>query len=500
MFRHETLDVAKKSRAREAAKTQKWPSQPGKMRRLSRSFAVTQAQAEFVTLDAGLLLLQMQGFTESEEPLPIHLCRNITPCIKDRATTFFLSQYVLEETEMARGYFQDLPTLCNQPGTDGRVSVSIYAVGLAGLANITRSADLIIKARRQYICALRLTNAALKSPEESIKDSTLAAIMLLGMFETITCQGQRSFKSWNDHITGATALVKLRGHQQFQTRVGLKLFTQMNSNIITCCIQRGIQIPDDIIALRTYATSFLNTNDPAWRLSEVLILFASFQAAIKNGILNDPDSIIAAALQVDSEFFTLSRTMPPQWQHETIFTNADPELVYEGYCYLYANTWMAQIWSNLRVSRMFLNQIIVEQLRHSTSSPSSCPLPEKTIQYELATATLVEMSSGICATLPQQAGYLLSLSSQTSATLLSIPSLSSSQSQKSRAQYRESTATAVGCYFVLWPLFIVGLMSVASTLQRYWVINRLRFIGNRSGIQQAITLAEILERKERIEF
>lgn len=38
---------------------------------------------------------------------------------------------------------------------------------------------------------------------------------------------------------------------------------------------------------------------------------------------------------------------------------------------------MAQIWSNLRVSRMFLNQIIVEQLRHSTTSPSSCPLPKK---------------------------------------------------------------------------------------------------------------------------
>lgn len=66
---------------------------------------------------------------------------------------------------MARDYFQVLPKPCNQRGTEERVSVSIYAVGLAGLANITRSADFMIKARQHYICAVRLTNAALKATE-----------------------------------------------------------------------------------------------------------------------------------------------------------------------------------------------------------------------------------------------------------------------------------------------------------------------------------------------
>ncbi|GMG48406.1 unnamed protein product [Aspergillus oryzae var. brunneus] len=60
---------------------------------------------------------------------------------------------------------------------------SLVAVGLAGLSNIKKSTELMTKATGEYTQALHLINCTLKDGTQCKSDATLAATMLLGMFE-----------------------------------------------------------------------------------------------------------------------------------------------------------------------------------------------------------------------------------------------------------------------------------------------------------------------------
>lgn len=70
--------------------------------------------------------------------------------------------------------------------TDSRnsaVNAALNAVGLAALSNIRLAPQMMLKARREYTTALSQTNHALKDAVLSKRDDTLAAVVLLGMFE-----------------------------------------------------------------------------------------------------------------------------------------------------------------------------------------------------------------------------------------------------------------------------------------------------------------------------
>lgn len=59
---------------------------------------------------------------------------------------------------------------------------ALDAAGAIGIAHIYHPQDTT-DARRQYIRALQLTNAALRNPRTASSIQTLAAVMLLGMYE-----------------------------------------------------------------------------------------------------------------------------------------------------------------------------------------------------------------------------------------------------------------------------------------------------------------------------
>ena len=50
----------------------------------------------------------------------------------------------------------------------------------------------------------------------------------------------------------------------------------------------------------------------------------------------------------------------------------------------------------------------------------------------------------------------------------------------------------------MWPLFLVGGMSIATKPIRPYVIRMLRHIGREMGIQQSVLLSEMLEKREEV--
>jgi hypothetical protein len=109
-----------------------------------------------------------------------------TPAIsaEDQATSFFFGNYVAgREIRNTCGNFQYLSTIyANQPvGIPLRQAIA--AVGFAGLANFWKAPSIMAQANNAYCTALRLINTGLGNIEEAKSDQSVAAIMLLGLYE-----------------------------------------------------------------------------------------------------------------------------------------------------------------------------------------------------------------------------------------------------------------------------------------------------------------------------
>jgi len=135
-----------------------------------------------------------------------------------------------------RGHLDYLTNSCGEDGADASLGSAIKAVGLASFAHASHAPSLYKNARYQYTKALQATNNALRSPVHVKKDSTLTAIMVLSIFETITGCNQRSLQAWAEHVNGAAALLKLRGRDQLNTPRGRRMFIQVASSLQICCV------------------------------------------------------------------------------------------------------------------------------------------------------------------------------------------------------------------------------------------------------------------------
>lgn len=99
--------------------------------------------------------------------------------IRDESVCFFFRYYVLND-------LYDIPIhpsfsqMADLAAVSPAVSGGLAAVGLASLSNIRKSAGLMTAANKEYAEALRLTGTALDNPTS---DATLAAVLLLSMFE-----------------------------------------------------------------------------------------------------------------------------------------------------------------------------------------------------------------------------------------------------------------------------------------------------------------------------
>ena len=169
----------------------------------------------------------------------------IAPTIKERAHGYFSSN---SSTWLRNHDLVD--ELCRGGSDSEPLLASVSAVGMASFANTIQGPKLLNRARKDYVKALRLTNAALRSPTEVKKDSTLFSVVILSLFEMVAGWNEHSLEAWNEHINGASALITLRGVEQFNTRAGQPLFMQVTSNIMVSCTQRTLPIPEHIVELR----------------------------------------------------------------------------------------------------------------------------------------------------------------------------------------------------------------------------------------------------------
>lgn len=173
--------------------------------------------------------------------------------VDQQASCHFVSNYVLLPRQGSTRGFMDylLPLLKADQGGD-HFKYAFDACALASLGNrVGPGSDFEQAALSKYTKALSSTYKALRDPELAKHDTTLAAILLLGLFENITAK-QLGMLAWGSHTEGAVQLVKARGRKQLRTKLGLLLFIAVRTQMVSSPGTSGesVMIPRFLLILK----------------------------------------------------------------------------------------------------------------------------------------------------------------------------------------------------------------------------------------------------------
>ncbi|KEF56874.1 uncharacterized protein A1O9_07064 [Exophiala aquamarina CBS 119918] len=276
---------------------------------------------------------------------------------------FFFTRYTFDQPPFSHGYSHWLAQACFGHTPNHALQAAIEAVGTAALANVFHAPSAAAKSKKQYSWALMATKRALNNPTQALADETMMAIILLGLFETVTFDTWDHYQGWETHVQGATALLELRGRQQFNTERGGQLFIQLRSQILSTCMQRHIPVPKTLMQM--WDTFYTSKTRKWWQrrnlatsnsICEISFRLVNLRAALRNGKIAGAQTIIDTAIAIDEDLVTWRTTMPLEWNYTTV----DAPDNFGGTAHTYPNLWVAEAWKNWRILRILVNQTIYE--------------------------------------------------------------------------------------------------------------------------------------------
>lgn len=396
---------------------------------------------------------------------------NIFQSTESRAIGFFMSAHTFHNIGLIRGHFEYLSTFNDDVMNEQRVVASLRAVALAAYATKFQHVALLKKARQYYVAALRHINAALLSCREAAKNATIISILFLNTFEALTCESGDFPYQRETHLKGVASILDIRGVGLVQYRPGLQMFRQTLLCISVTCLMRSFRIPMGLVKLHRHTAAYMDTDDPAWKLSDIMISLSYFRAHINCRTLYDPEKMIACAKDMDRSLCSLTDNMPVDWQFQVVNSAKTSKQVMGTQFHKYPDAWVAGVWNNIRTCRLLLHQEIKQQMENVGTSLFDA------VQYQHSVIIMQQLVSDICASVPQYCGYLPVISG----------SLSDTQTDGN------GIPAIAAIYLLFWPLLYAGQMA-SSECQRDWIIDRMRYIGETTGIQQAFVFEDILKR------
>ncbi|KAL8785495.1 MAG: hypothetical protein Q9213_003321 [Squamulea squamosa] len=406
--------------------------------------------------------------------------------IRSQARDVFYYNYVVGLAKP----FDFLQAVYSPASKDDHLSRSVDAVALAYLHSHRPSVRVEEEARQTYVSAINCVSGALQNPDLAQQDSTIIAILLLDLYEKITTREPAFHGAWAAHLSGALTLVKLRGDEQFNDPSIVRVLMRLSTNLLISCVASNRPVLYDLVTLRhTIAARFPTPPDPKWQESDLVIEFASLRQDIMKGILTDNEATIAL-IELDAKFVTLGMQVPPDWQYATVRVDAKSNHHYESFHHIHPAEHIAQMWNTLRLTRILLNEIICSKCLDTQGRPK--PNPQFQTIHKRATGAIKEMAIDICASLPQYIDdppiSFLQAFSQTGSSS-AAPDLGKCDTPVGQPD----PTRHLPCYRLIFPLYIAAQSSAAPPSLWKWVIKQLRFMADYHAIENAMTVAKILE-------
>lgn len=124
--------------------------------------------------------------TSHASTFPTSMFHELSQPINEVGAHFFFTKYTCDQPPLSEDYHAWLTQMYFEDCTNHALRAAIEAAGMAGISNIFYAPDVAYKSKEQYCRALAATKLALSDPKESVADTTLVTIILLGLFEVIS--------------------------------------------------------------------------------------------------------------------------------------------------------------------------------------------------------------------------------------------------------------------------------------------------------------------------
>jgi hypothetical protein len=195
------------------------------------------------------------------------------------------------------------------------LELCIEAASLGYLSHLVYS-DVAMKiARERYGKALGLMNTVLRSSEIASKNTTLLSSLMLDLFEKIT--NNKPQDHWSTHINGALGLVEVLGLQTFDDPAAIRILVRLSTNLLISCVASKTHVPYKLIILRKHVAKHISVaDDPKWKLTDLMIIYATLRANMRCGHLSKYDGLRHIS-QLDAKLNSLALEMPATWQFYT---------------------------------------------------------------------------------------------------------------------------------------------------------------------------------------
>ena len=410
-----------------------------------------------------------------------------TVSLQDRARSAFFSNYVFEGSKS----YDFLRPFYSSAGGDKALSASLDAVSLAFFAHQENANSAVKHCRDRYRSALSQVQHAISCPLAARKDSTLLATMLLDLYEKITNCNPEFDELWKSHIRGSLALVELRGTKLFDDRNGFRMLVRLSTNLLISCVATDTRLPDSLVALREYESSYLDNKDPKWLLTDLMLSYVNLRQVISKGHLTDRDTI-ASLLDLEADFATVAVNSPNAWQCRRVRLHCPTERVLGDHMDVFLDHHITQTHNVGRLIRILLNEF----LHDYSSTPAGVGWAYKNKGLTLrikAETTINELVNKICASVPQYTRPEL-VQNRSLSPSSHVYTWSETGSQPSHARIRIYTATEkVRNYTLIFPMFVAAQSIAATDYQKLWIISQLHFMASAMGLRNAEVVAKIME-------
>ncbi|KAF5022761.1 hypothetical protein F66182_5176 [Fusarium sp. NRRL 66182] len=444
-------------------------------------------------------LAQKQGNTSSQVASKTTAIHKPTPDqsvlstlrlpVDQQATCHFLSNFVLLPShDNTRGWMEFVVPLLKSERVAPHFKLAFDACAIASLGNrVGSGSNLENKALGHYTKALSATFTALRDPVLSKEDSTLAAVLLLGLFENITAK-QLGMLAWGSHIEGAIQLVKNRAKNGLRTKVDLALFVATRTQMIIHTLTTGSPpamgvewwITDGVKNRYGAECQRLNIRTAELRAESNRLMTSLSRSPENIELLLD---IIRRCQILDQQHVAWANQLPEYfrfksvaWEDNVPNGNFAMAEVFPGRIDAYQDLWVVSVWNLMRCSRLILASLIVRCAAWVCSPVDYRTTPE----YATAARMCVDTITDIISSVPYQLGWFSKRKD-----LLEKANLSSFGCGE------EDALKGLPGYFLTWPLTCIQGQDYTTDAQRAWVKGRLRFIGDQLGIRYANVLNQL---------
>lgn len=391
----------------------------------------------------------------------------------DLGVNYFVRHFVIGGRADARGCLNYIPSIYHADGEQSTLVASMSAIGLVALANASQRPELASHARAKYLEAIQNVNAALASPVESIKDSTLMSVISLGIFEYVS-----AYDSWARHVRGAAALLVARGKSQFTTPVAIRMFNQVRKDLVIVCFRSDEAFPEDILELQEEAAKFTDTSTSAWIMGVLstrclTVLTKIGENMDKVGfpwtVLLDEASLLAR------DFEDLAAVLAVQEPYiVTRMPDLDSDMVPNGIYAVFRDAWAIRLWSNQRTLQMVVYEIIYWILVKLLATDLEDAFRDQMkVKLHRTMHTLSKLSDDILAIVPQ-------------AMELVCPTPESGPPVGLSLQ-----GSVSGGYLMIWGLFMIAKSAAPKPEIRECAIRLLQDVGRNTGMSVALHLVQV---------